>query len=435
MLVVRPTDEKVEAGASRNRQLVGVTVGLVAFVIGLVVALLVGGSLPITTWLKADFEAQLSLSLLSYSVMVLGVGIAFASYRRSRAAAWLSCLVAGYLITSATMLAPSWFEVLPFPGQYAEYGWPLGWMIVLPHGMFTVESWAFTLDVLIWSSIITAIAILISTSRSEGAIVGSRLAFRVLLSIILGGLLTFSSWLVWRGLMCGDALLCGFPTLGRGFPLPWMREFSLPRIPPYLGGVETQVLYSNLAFDLAVWSWFSFVAILVGATQRHERVERPISSRSWILGILPGLITVVAGLIVALVVSPPPSDYPLTSLHSLPTLGYAIMALGLAMVIVTYRKAGPFQWTTYLSAGTLITLATSFIQQSVVLPSVGNFAEHGFPLAWLTIAGVGRLHTEQLLTLSSVTEWAFVMDVLIWGSILAVPLVMVSASRFRTARV
>lgn len=276
ILLVKPKRENGDRSVPWGLRSVGVLIGLGSVMLGLIVAWLLAGSLRIGVLLAGDLLSQSSLSLLSYCVMVLGVGITFVSYRRSRDAVWLSCLVTGFLITFATMLIPSWFEFLSLyvvaPTQgYAGFGLPISWMIVIQNEPSGLETWAFMIDSLIWSSIVASLVVLISDLRSKRHIASSKLASRVMPSIMVGALLTLSSWLVWMGLACSDTLKCAFPTVGRGLPVPWIRAFNLPDIPPYHGGFETQILYAGLAFDLFVWSWFPFVAILLTGSQKTER--------------------------------------------------------------------------------------------------------------------------------------------------------------------
>ena len=440
MLVVNPRSEKSKGSANWYLRPVGVPIGLGCVVLGLIVAWLLAGSLRIGAFLGGDYLSQASSSLLSYCVMVLGVGIAFASFRRSRAALWLSCLVAGFLITFATMLIPSWFEFLSLyvlaPTQgYAGFGLPISWMIVIQNGPSGVETWAFMIDSLIWSSIVAALVVLIPDQRSKRQIAGSKLAFPVMTSIILGALLTLSSWLVWIGLACSDTLKCGFPTVGRGFPVPWIRAFNLPNIAPYHGGVDTQILYAGLAFDLVVWSWFSFVAIRLTGTQKDES-DRPRSFRLLLPGALPTITTMVVGLIIALIVEPPRSDYIPVNSHSLPFLGYSIMVLGTASLIVTFQKGRLPNWILWLSLGVLIAVATFLIEQLPIPRSqIADFSQRGFPFVWLTLGTSTVLRSEDFLAyLSFVTEWAFILDVLIWSSIVAAGLFVKSAYSMRAMR-
>lgn len=220
--------------------------------------------------------------------------------------------------------------------------------------------------------------------------------------------------------MCSDTLKCAFATVGRGFPVTWVRAFNLPDIAPYHGGVETQILYAGLAFDLVVWSWFSFVVILLTRVQRDES-GRPHSFRHLLPGLVLSLTTIVVGLIVAVIVAPPRSDYIPVNPHSLPFLGYSIMVFGTALLIVSFRKGRPPKWMLWLCIGMLITLATVLIPQlPSAQPQAADLTLHGFPFVWLTLGTSTALRSEDFLAyLSFVTEWAFILDALIWSSIIA----------------
>ncbi len=437
ILVVKPKRENANATVRRDLRSVGVLVGLGSVMLGLIVAWLLAGSLRIGVLLGGDYLSQSSLSLLSYCVMLLGVGIAFASYRRSRDAVWLSCLVTGFLITFATMLIPSWFEFLSLyvvaPTQdYAGFGLPISWMIVVQNGPSLVEAFAFVIDSLIWSSIVALIVVLISALRSKRHISSSKLASQVIPSIMVGALLTLSSWLVWMGLACSDTLKCAFPTVGRGFPVPWIRAFNLPDIPPYQAGFEIQILYAGLALDLFVWSWFSFVTILLTGPRKVESAK-PRLLRHLLPGLLLSLTSIVVGLIVAFIVAPPRSDYIPVNPHSLPLLGYSIVSFGTALLIVTFQKGRLPHRFSWLSLGVLITLATFLIEE---LPAaqgqIADLAQHGFPFVWLTIGTSTVLRTEDFLAyFSFVTEWAFILDTIVWGSIVVAGLLVKSALQNR----
>jgi hypothetical protein len=430
VLVVKRKGEEGNAPIPLDLPSVGVLIGLGSVMVGLILAWLVAGSLRIGTLLGGDYVSRSSLSLLSYCVMVLGVGITLASHRRSRAAVWLSCLAAGFLITFATMFIPSWFEFLSLyvlaPTQgYAGFGLPISWMIVVQNGPSGVEAWAFVIDALIWASIVASLVVLISALQSNLQIASASIATWVAASMVVGVLLTMSSWFVWMGLSCGDTLKCAFPTVGRGFPIPWIRVFNLPDIAPYHGGFESQILYGGLVFDLLVWSWFSFVTILPTGLRKVE-IAKPHSLRHLLPDLLPSLSAILVGLIVVSIVAPPRSGFIPVNPHSLPFLGFSITVFGTALLMVTFRNGRLPNWMSWLSLAVLITLATFPIGQlPTVQPQIADLTQHGFPFVWLTIGTSTVLRTEDFLAyLSFVTEWAFILDVLVWSSILAAGLLV-----------
>jgi hypothetical protein len=109
------------------------------------------------------------------------------------------------------------------------------------------------------------------------------------------------------------------------------------------------------------------------------------------------------------------------------------MFLGTALLIVTFRKWRLPNWISWLSLGVLITLATFLIEQlPTPQPQVAHFTQRGFPFVWLTIGTSTVLRTEDFLAyFSSVTEWAFILDVLIWSSIVAAGLFVKSTVQNR----
>jgi len=254
----------------------------------------------------------------------------------------------------------------------------------------------------------------------------------VVFALLLGTALTLSSWIVWQGVICGDALLCGFPTLGRGFPLPWIREFATPNIPPYHGTIERLVNFENLAFDLAAWSWLSFVALLLSSKETRQGAEELFSSRLRFLGFSVGAVTILVGFIVALFVVPPQQrEFSLPELYPLSILGYSVAIVGVGTLTASYRRSGAAAWWSSTSLGTLITLATSYVLRNLIQTgSSSSFpggsvifyaGEYGFPVGWIVVD-----QSASPLFRYTLTGWAFIMDVLIWGSVAAAVLVLVS---------
>jgi hypothetical protein len=285
----------------------------------------------------------------------------------------------------------------------------------------------------------------------------NRLLLNVVVALILGTVLTLSSWIVVKQIPCMGVPSCASAvTIGRGFPLPWISEYILPSIPPFQGGVERQADFGGLAFDLGVWSWLAIVGLLTVAKQRRERVRSLIPARMWLVGVLLGLASIIAGLFLALVVPPittmagpllppplhpqPQVEYVPPALFDLSLLGYCVMILGVGTAVAGYRRSTAAPWLTCLAAGVLVTLATLLVPQWIVAsgifppvsnvwPPVSGIRTYGFPLDWFIIETPTVLPPLFFV----VVEWAFLMDVLIWSSISAAILFFVSATRFGTS--
>lgn len=432
ILAMKSKQRNFEPFKLRSLQSVCLFLGIASFAVGLLVAQFVAGAIPFTGLrglLQADYESQFSASLLGYSFAVLGVGIAFAGYQRSRVAVWLSYLAAGFLATLATMVIPSLFQIASLgPNEYATYGFPLGWLLlVVSSGFTTLRSWAFQFDVMFWSLMFAALAAFVynlRNLRTVRKISISNSIFWLGSSVLIGGLITLASFFVWRGIECNDTPSCAFPTLGRGFPVAWTRTFNIPpQLGSYFAG-GTEILYPALVFDFVAWSWLIAVISLISRqeTSRRNRFQ-PLGST-----MAPGLATMIVGFLLALAYAQPKADYFLPFESSLPTLGFSVMTFGIAALIVTYERSKCGNWITYACAGVLITLATLTIQRSIPNGFRG-WTEYGFPFSWLTTirpTGPGGL---DFLALSTVIKWAFIVDAVFWSSICFVALALLLAAR------
>lgn len=276
----------------------------------------------------------------------------------------------------------------------------------------------------------------------------NRLLFNVTVALILGTALTLSSWIVAQAMTsCPDVNSCAFLTLGRGFPLPWLSEHVLPNIPPYHGGIETQLDFGGLGFDLAVWCWLSFVGLLLGAQARRERVESLTPTGLWFATVLLGVALVGVGLFVAFVIPPVRTaqlalekiEYVPPVVFSLSRLGFSATVLGVLTAVSGYRKSITTPWLASVAAGLLITFATALVPQLIGPPSLRVSTScyngtctvtpsYGFPLGWFTAERTLILQPEYF----DITEWPFLIDALVWSSISAVVLILASAARVRT---
>jgi hypothetical protein len=263
-------------------------------------------------------------------------------------------------------------------------------------------------------------------------------------ALILGAALTLSSWIVAQAMPCLDVKSCAFVTLGRGFPLPWSSEHVLPNIPPYHGGIETQLDFGGLGFDLAVWCWLSFVGLLLGAQARRERVESLTPTGLWFAAVLLGVALVGVGLFVALVIPPVKTaqlalekiEYVSPVVFSLSRLGFSATVLGVLTAVSGYRKSITTPWLASVAAGLLITFATALVPQLIGPPNLPVSTScynltctvtptYGFPLGWFTAERTLILQPEYF----DITEWPFLIDALVWSSISAALLILVSSTR------
>ena len=275
----------------------------------------------------------------------------------------------------------------------------------------------------------------------------NRLLFNVLVALILGAALTLSSWVVAQAMPCLDVKSCAFATLGRGFPLPWLSEHVLPNIPPYHGGIETQLDFGGLDFDLAVWCWLSFVGLLLAAQARRERVESLTPTGLWFAAVLLGVALVGVGLFVALVIPPVKTaqlalekiEYVPPVIFSLSRLGFSATVIGVLTAVSGYRKSTTSPWLTSVAAGLLIAFATALVPQLIGPPSLPVSTScynltctvtptYGFPLGWFTAERTLILQPEYF----DIMEWPFLIDALVWTSISAAILILASAARVRT---
>ena len=284
-----------------------------------------------------------------------------------------------------------------------------------------------------------------SENRAGGSCVTpeGRRWLRGIFSVFLGGVFTLSTWLVVRPLPCVDVFSCPFAILERGFPLPWMIQHGVSRIFPFHEGVMTRIDYGGLASDLAVWSWLSFAGLVLGSKRRPDKAESLTPRALRFVGMVLGLATIVAGLAVSLVVARLFLEYFPPAVFSLSLLGYLVAILGAGAASAAYRRSQATHWLVCLAVGTLITLAdtvitladtiTSFVTYligaSTGLAIVTPNGSYGFPFPLLTVEIPAGLPPSV-----DVAWWAFVMDVLIWSSILIVLLVILSGSRLRMGR-
>ena len=248
-----------------------------------------------------------------------------------------------------------------------------------------------------------------------------------------------STWLVVRPLPCVDVFSCPFAILERGFPLPWMIQQGVSRIFLFHGGVMTRIDYGGLASDLAVWSWLSFAGLLVGSKRRPDRADSVTPRALRFLGMALGLATVLAGLAISLVLARLFLEYFPPAVFSLSLLGYLVAILGAGAASAAYRRSQATPWLVCLAVGVLITLTdtimaladtiTSFVTfmigASTGLAIVTPNGSYGFPFPLLTVEIPAGLPPAV-----DVAWWAFVMDVLIWSSITAAVMILVSTRRF-----
>jgi hypothetical protein len=457
LLLTKPVG-KTERLASRKRGRIGILIGLASMGLGLMVALFWAGSISLSLCFEITCEyiaypAQLWLSLFAYFVMVAGLGMVTAGYCRSAAVVWLECLAAGTLIALSSGFVAPLVEVPfpiggPIPPQYMEQGLPLAWITIekittqtttqFSQTIFSILVWSFVVDVILWSSTVAAFLMLIfELKRRRRLAVSSKIVRNFLLAIFFGGLLTLSSWIVWRGLYCADTLLCAFVTVGRGFPLPWIREFGLPNVSPYHGGIEIQLIPPGLVIDLVAWVWLSFVGLQICSGRVIGNRRGLVSSKLRFGEFLLGLVAIPVGLIVGLVVWPPfgSGDIP-NELYALSILGYSVLILGVATLVAVYKRTRPALWLTLLLAGTLIAMATGFVQSPQSWSSgpyqgmpVGDLTKYGLPFSWLASYRPVVLQVEPFL-LYLVTDWAFWLDELFWSSVLAC-LALIASARVR----
>jgi hypothetical protein len=152
-----------------------------------------------------------------------------------------------------------------------------------------------------------------------------------------------------------------------------------------------------------------------------------------------GLATVVAGLAVSLVLARLFLEYFPPAVFSLSLLGYLVAILGAGAASAAYRRSQATPWLVCLAVGVLITLTdtimtladtiTSFVTfligASTGLAIVTPNGSYGFPFPLLTVEIPAGLPPAV-----DVAWWAFVMDVLIWSSITAAVMILVSTRRF-----
>ena len=264
-------------------------------------------------------------------------------------------------------------------------------------------------------------------------------------ALLLGAALTLSSWIVAQAITsCPDVKSCAFVTLGRGFPLPWLSEHVLPNIPPYHGGIETQLDFGGLGFDLAVWCWLSFVGLLLASQARRESVENLTPTGLWFAAVLLGVALIGVGLFVALVIPAVKTaqlalqkiEYVSPVVFSLSRLGFSATVLGVLTAVSGYRKSITTPWLASVAAGLLLTFATALVPQLIGPPNLPVSTScynltcmvtptYGFPLGWFTAERTLILQPEYF----DITEWPFLIDALVWTSISAALLILVSSTR------
>lgn len=235
------------------------------------------------------------------------------------------------------------------------------------------------------------------------------------LAVIIGACLTSLSWLVVHDYY--DSI--------RGFPLPWFSPTPLLWA-PYLPTIMAQPdLSFGLTVDLLVWTWLSFVALLIPAG---------LSS----VAIVCGLASIMVGVVVYYLLIPEFSDN--ISIFQLSLLAYSAIVLGVTTGVAGHRRSAAIGLLVCVTGGFLTTLVTGPVQFLVALRDPRSaFGRYGLPftcmLATIPVPMRPPIPPDVLPTLEMYRDWGFSMDLIIWASLVVILLNLLINAKIKVSYV